>query len=66
MVKIKEIDGIPCIELSDDVFGIKNSSKKEPGSFITYKDFTDIQQSKEKSDLRGTLRELKKKFEDKE
>ncbi len=67
LVKIKEIDGIPCIILPENIFRFKDEDepKKEFNSFNITNDFTDILQLKGRSNIGNMLEELKKKFKEK-
>lgn len=67
LVKIKEIDGIPCIILPENIFGFKDEDepKKEFNSLNITNDFTDILQLKGRSNIGNMLEELKKKFKEK-
>ncbi|MFX1389303.1 MAG: hypothetical protein ACFE9Z_04475 [Promethearchaeota archaeon] len=62
MLEIKFIDGIPCITLEDGIICIDSDLQKESRSFILNKNFTEFQESKEKSYFESVLDELKKKF----
>jgi hypothetical protein len=64
-MEIKDINGIPCIILSDDILGFKIDSHSTFNSDVGTKEFTDIQNLKEKNDRRNLLDELKKKFKEK-
>jgi hypothetical protein len=64
-MEIKDINGIPCIILSEDILGVKNDSHTAFDSVLKTKEFTDIQNLKEKNDRRNLLDELKKKFKEK-
>jgi len=65
-VKIKVIDGIPCIILSDESEEHKKEHKSEPEHFSVLNDFTRIQRSKENNCLKDLMRDLKEKFKNKQ
>lgn len=64
ILKIKVIDGIPCIVLEDSIFYTQEFNEKlkkiyQPGKFTTF------QQSKERAHYHKVLEELKRKFREK-
>ena len=61
MVKIKVIDGIPCILLSDETDEKKSEKKVVSEHFSVLNDFTRIQRSKENE----CMKDLKEKFKNK-
>ena len=65
ILRIKVIDGIPCIVLEDRIFRDEEKLKKKPKKLILPGYFTDFQQSKEKAHYSKVLEELKRKFKDK-
>ncbi|MFX1338305.1 MAG: hypothetical protein ACFFDK_06830 [Promethearchaeota archaeon] len=69
MVKIKVIDGIPCIILSDGADEIDDNNKEhniKSEHFSMLNDFTRIQRSKENDCMRDLLKDLKEKFKNKQ
>ncbi|MFX1256881.1 MAG: hypothetical protein ACFFAN_03400 [Promethearchaeota archaeon] len=68
-IKIKEIDGIPCLILPEGVITykdeLKNTLKDQSKNFVIRNDFTDFQKLKEKNHMNDLLRELRRKFKDK-
>lgn len=65
MVRIKIMDGIPCIILDNDVIWSVEKIKQESENLIMSEYFTDIQESKEKSYYSKVLDEIKRKFGEK-
>jgi len=65
LVKIKVIDGIPCIDLSDDSEEHKKENKNKTEHFSVLNDFTRIQRSKENDCMKDLLKDLKEKFKNK-
>lgn len=65
-MKIRVIDGIPCIDLSDESEDHKKEQSSEPKRFSVLKDFTRIQRSKEDIYLKELMRDLKEKFKNKQ
>ncbi|MHA2007494.1 MAG: hypothetical protein ACXABO_07185 [Promethearchaeota archaeon] len=61
-MKIKVIDGIPCIELEDNILCTHEELKKKTKKLTIPSYFTEFQQSKEKTYYHKVLEELKKKF----
>ncbi|MFX1374769.1 MAG: hypothetical protein ACFFA0_03050 [Promethearchaeota archaeon] len=66
MLRIKIMDGIPCIILDDGIIWSEEELKKESKNLIIPNYYTDVQQSKENSYYRKGLEELKKKFRENE
>jgi hypothetical protein len=62
MVRIKMIDGIPCIVLDDGIIWSEKEIRQESRGYVMPENFTEFQQSKEKSHYKKVLEELKKKF----
>ena len=65
LVKIKVIDGIPCILLSDETDEQKKENKTPFENFSMLNDFTRIQRSKENECMKDLLKDLKEKFKNK-
>ena len=65
IVRIKMMDGIPCIILDDGIIWLEENLKSESKKLIMPVYFTDYQQSKEQSYYNKVLEELKKKFGEK-
>ena len=65
-MKIKVIDGIPCIVLSEESEEHKKEHESEPERFSVLNDFTRIQRSKENNCLKDLMRDLKEKFKNKQ
>ncbi len=65
MVRIKTMDGIPCIILDNGVIWSVENIKQESENLIMSEFFTDIQESKEKSYYSKVLDEIKRKFGEK-
>jgi len=65
MVRIKIMDGIPCIILDNGVIWSVEKIKQESENLIMSEYFTDIQDSKEKSYYSKVLDEIKRKFGEK-
>jgi len=65
MVRIKIMDGIPCIILDNGVIWSVEKIKQESENLIMPEYFTDIQESKEKSYYSKVLDEIKRKFGEK-
>lgn len=65
-MKIKMIDGIPCIILSDDPEKHKIEHKTKSERFSMLNDFTRIQRSKENDYMKDLLKDLKEKFKNKQ
>lgn len=65
MVRIKIMDGIPCIILDNGVVWSEEKIKLESKNLIMPEYFTDIQESKEKSYYSKVLDEIKRKFGEK-
>ena len=65
MVRIKIMDGIPCIILDNGVIWSVEKIKQESENLIMSEYFTDIQESKEKSYYSKVLDEIKRKFGEK-
>ena len=65
MVRIKIMDGIPCIILDNGVIWSVEKIKQESENLIMPEYFTDIQDSKEKSYYTKVLDEIKRKFGEK-
>jgi len=65
MVRIKIMDGIPCIILNNGVIWSVEKIKQESENLIMPEYFTDIQESKEKSYYSKVLDEIKRKFGEK-
>ena len=66
MVKIKVINGIPCIILSDEQEDYKKENKTRSQHFSMLNDFTGIQRSKENDCIKDLLKDLKEKFKNKQ
>ena len=66
MIRIKMIDGIPCIVLDDGIVWSKETLKKESRKLIMPNYFTEVQESKKSSYYKKVLEELKKKFRENE
>ncbi len=64
-MKIRVIDGIPCILLSDEADEQKNAKKTPTERFSMLNDFTRIQRSKENECMKDLLKDLKEKFKNK-
>ena len=64
-MKIKVIDGIPCIVLSEESEEHKKEHESESERFSVLNDFTCIQRSKENNCLKDLMRDLKEKFKNK-
>jgi len=64
-VKIKVIDGIPCMVVDDRVFWSKKMQKYEPKKLVMPGRFTEFQQNKENNYYKNVMDELKKKFREK-
>ena len=64
-MKIKVIDGIPCILLSDETDEKKSEKKVVSEHFSVLNDFTRIQRSKENECMKDLLKDLKEKFKNK-
>lgn len=62
MVKIKMMDGIPCIILDEGMIWSEEELKKESKRLIMPEYFINFQQSKERDYYDKVLEELKKKF----
>ena len=58
------IDGIPCIVLNDGIIWSEKEKRQESRGDLIPEDFTEYQQSKERSHYKKVLEELKKKFEE--
>lgn len=65
IIRIKMLDGIPCIMLDDGIIWSEAELKKESKRLIMPEYFTEIQESKEKSYYNNVLDEIKKKFGEK-
>jgi len=65
MIRIKLLDGIPCIILDDGIIWTDEEIKNESKRLIMPEYFTKIQESKEKSYYDKVLDEIKKKFGEK-
>jgi len=65
IIRIKMLDGIPCIMLDDGIIWSEMELKKESKRLIMPEYFTEIQESKEKSYYNNVLDEIKKKFGEK-
>jgi hypothetical protein len=65
MVRIKMINGIPCIILDDGIIWSQEELRKESKRIIMPDYFTEIQESKENSNYNKVLDEIKKKFGEK-
>ena len=64
-MKIKVIDRIPCIVLSDESEEHKKEHESESERFSVLNDFMCIQRSKETNCLKDLMRDLKEKFKNK-
>ncbi len=64
-VRIKVLDGIPCIVIDDGIFWSKEMLKKESRKLIMPDYFTEYQQDRENTYYKGVLDELKKRFGEK-
>ena len=64
-MKIKVIDGIPCISLSDETDKQKKENETQFERFSMLNDFTRIQRSKENECMKDLLKDLKEKFKNK-
>ena len=62
MIRIKMMDGIPCIILDDGIIWSEETLKKESKKLIMPDYFTEFQEPKETSYYKKVLEELKKKF----
>lgn len=65
LVKIKVIDGIPCIILSEEKKDHKKEQNTKPERCSMLNDFTRIQRSKENDCMKDLLKDLKEKFKNK-
>jgi len=65
MIRIKLLDGIPCIMLDDEIIWTDEEIKKESRKLIMPDYFTKIQESKENNYYKKVLDEIKKKFGEK-
>jgi len=65
ILKIKIIDGLPCIVIEDGIFWSKEMLKKESRKLIMPDYFTIYQQDRENIYYKEVLDELKKKFGEK-
>jgi len=65
MVRIKIMDGTPCIILEEGIIWFLEKFKQEPESLVMPEYFTDIQESKEKGHYTKILDEIKRKFGEK-
>jgi hypothetical protein len=61
-VKIKDIDGIPCIVLTDEKEEQKKWDNISPENQSTLRDYTQLQRSKELDNRKELMDDLKKKF----
>lgn len=64
-MKIKVIDGIPCMIVEDGIFWSKEMLRNESKKLIMPERFTEFQQNKENNNYKKVLDELKKKFREK-
>ena len=64
MVRIRMIDGIPCIVLDDGIIWSEKEIGQESRGYVIPEDFTEFQQSKERNYYKKVLEELKRKFEE--
>ena len=64
-MKIKVIDGIPCIIVDDGIFWSKKMQRSEPKKLVMPGHFTEFQQNKENNFYKKVMDELKKKFREK-
>ena len=65
ILKIKIIDGLPCIVIEDGIFWSKEMLKKESRKLIMPDYFTIYQQDRENIYYKEVLDELNKKFGEK-
>jgi len=65
MIRIKLLDGIPCIILDDGIIWTDEEIKIESKKLIMPDYFTEIQESKENSYYKKVLDEITKKFGEK-
>jgi len=61
-VKIKDIDGIPCIILTDEKEEQKKWDNINPENQSTLRDYTQLQRSKELDNRKELMEDLKEKF----
>ena len=61
-MKIKDIDGIPCIILTDEKEDQKKWDNVNPENQSTLRDYTQLQRSKELDNRKELMEDLKKKF----
>ena len=64
-MKIKVIDGIPCMIVDDGIFWSKKILKNKSRTLIISERFTEFQQEKEDNYYKKVFDELKKKFREK-
>ena len=64
-MKIKVIDGIPCMIVDDGIFWSKEIIEQKSKKLIMPERFTEFQQNKETNYYKKVLDELKKKFREK-
>ena len=65
IIRIKMLDGIPCIILDEGIIWADEEIKKESMKLIMSEYFTKIQESKERIYYYKVLDEIKKKFGEK-
>jgi len=65
LIRIKMMDGFPCIILEDDIFWLEEDLKIDSKKLIMPEYFTNNQKLKEQSYYSKVLEELKKKFGEK-
>ena len=65
-VKIKEIDGIPCIVLTDEKETREQWNNINSENQSTLNDYTQIQRSKELDNRKELLEDLKENFKNKQ
>ena len=64
LVRIKEIDGIPCIVLDEDEQEkVKNI---KPENQFNLQDYTQLQRSKELENIKDVMKDLKENFKNKQ
>ncbi len=61
-MKIKDIDGISCIVLTDEKEEQKKWDNVNPENQSTLRDYTQLQRSKELDNRKELMEDLKKKF----